>query len=86
MQLTLNTPKHQWFERLGARLKSYNRSFPEFFDGVIAHGDDIALTSDQWLEFLLKVPHWRLLREKALLNKLSPNQREILEKELKKPL
>lgn len=60
-------------------LGQLSRSMPEFYDGIIKHGPGMTYTSDQWLDFHLKVPHWRLRDDRTLMDKLSPKQRERLE-------
>ncbi len=59
-------------------LEEFNRATPEFYEGVIKHGPKMPYTSDQWLDFLRKIPHWRLRDEKTLMDKLSPRQRSLL--------
>lgn len=63
---------------LNEDLRSMGRTRQEFYDGIIKHGRGMDYTSDQWFDFHKKVPHWRLRRERALMDKLSPRQREIL--------
>lgn len=66
-------------------LNLMNRPVPEFYDGVILHGPKMTdYTSGQWLDFHLKISHWRLLAEKSLMDKLSPMHRELLERSQRK--
>lgn len=60
------------------RLQSKGRDITEFYDGVIKHGPKMPYSPTQWLDFHLKIPHWRLQAEKALMDKLSANQRNLL--------
>lgn len=76
--LVLQAKRDLVSEQLFNALAGMKHDHPEFYDGVIKHSPGMPLTSDQWLDFLLKVPHWRLLEEKALIDKLSPHQRGIL--------
>ncbi len=65
-------------EFLNNRLVKAHITWPQFYDLVILHGPSLGFTSDQWLDFHLKIPHWRLLDDKGLMDLLSVNQREQL--------
>ncbi len=82
IDLVLATKAELARKALENRLSSMGRTTPEFYDGVLSHGPKMShYTSDQWLDFFRKIPHWRLLDDKTLMDKLSPNQREILFRE-----
>ncbi len=67
-------------EVLRKELSKMRLTIQSFYDGTIHHGPYLnCYTSDQWLDFHLKVPHWRLRAEEGLMKKLSPKHREILE-------
>ncbi len=61
-------------------LADHQMTRQQFYDGVILHGPTIGLPSDQWLDFHRKIPHWRLRDDRALMNLMSENQREMLNK------
>jgi hypothetical protein len=53
----------------------------EFCAGVSKHGKGMSYTSNQWFDFLSKVPN-RLFRDEPwLMNKLTPSQRQHLQLE-----
>lgn len=58
---------------------------PEFYDGVIMHGTSLPFNPQQWFNFHTKIPHWRLLEHKPLMDKLSENQRAELFKLIAAP-
>lgn len=75
----LKSSEYEAQQVLQFQLRLMGRSMPEFYDALIEHGPHISsYTSDHWFDFHRKVPHWRLLREKQLMDKLSPVQREKL--------
>lgn len=76
--LVLRAARMNALEILQSALDENGWTMPEFYDGVIEHAIGLPYTSDQWLDFHQKVPHWRLRDEKALMDKLSPRQREQL--------
>lgn len=78
IDLVLNTNSNDVRVRLYEELSNNDHSMPEFYDGVIQHGPFMNYTSEQWFDFHLKVPHWRLRDESSLMNKLSPHMREQL--------
>ncbi len=78
IDLVLRTEAAAALIALREELRETKRKEPEFYDGVILHGPGMIYSSDQWLDFHIKVPHWRLRDEKALMDKLSPSQREML--------
>lgn len=78
IEIVLNSSKEEAIDYLRVGLKARELSEPEFYDGIIRHGPAMKYTSDQWLDFHVKIPHWRLRRERALMDKLSPRQKEIL--------
>ena len=63
---------------LNVMLKNMNRKEPEFCMGVIEHGRGMSYTSEQWADFLSKVPNILFRDEHWLMNKLSPVQRQQL--------
>lgn len=74
----LKSARDKAYSILLFELEQINRTVPEFYEGVIKHGPTMPYTSDEWLDFHLKVPHWRLLDDKGLMDKLSEKQLEIL--------
>ncbi len=67
-------------EQLELELAKMNRSIQALYDGLLLHAQFMSFyTSDQWLDFHRKVPHLRLRRDAALMNKLSPKHRQLLE-------
>lgn len=51
---------------------------PEFYESVIKHGPSMLFTSEEWFDFLSKIPTHVLRDERQLMNKLSESQREKL--------
>lgn len=67
-------------EELKVVLTRMKQTMPAVYEGVLEHGPYMNFyTSAQWLDFHLKVPHWRLRRDKDLMAMLSPRHREMLE-------
>ncbi len=79
IDLVLEVMPAQAADKVNMALKKMDRTRPEFYEGVIKHGPFMTYTSAQWLDFHRKVPHWRLRAAKALMDKLSPRHREVLE-------
>lgn len=62
-------------DRLHFVLAGIGGSVPEFYGGIVKHGPDMGLTSEQWFELLSRLPN-RLLRSQLPLDRiLSENQR-----------
>lgn len=78
IDVVLSAKNGEALASLNETLTEIGRSAPEFYEGVISHGPFMNYTSDQWLDFHLKVPHWRLRDEKPLMDKLSAKQRSML--------
>lgn len=86
IQAVLRCDKSDVIARLNARLKDCRASHQQFYSAIIMFGQRLDFSSEQWLDFLIKLPHWRLLAEKSIVNRLSPNQKKILEREIRKEL
>lgn len=82
IEFVLTAKRQTVWERLNDRIVQSERSIPEFYEGVLKHGPKMSYTNDQWFDFLRKIPLWRLLEDKGLMDKLSPNQREQLLNEI----
>lgn len=63
---------------LNLSLKEFGRTEPEFCMGVVEHGEHLPYSSEQWVEFLVRVPNRLFEHEHWLLNKLTFNQRQKL--------
>jgi hypothetical protein len=74
IDLILNTNHEIARQILHKELGAMDRKEPEFYDGVIQHGPFMNYSAEQWFDFHMKVPHWRLRDEPSLMNKLSPEQ------------
>lgn len=59
-------------------LISINSNEPEFYESVIKHVRSMPFTSEEWFDFLAKIPTHVLRRERELMNKLSESQRQRL--------
>lgn len=79
IDLVLNFPKENARVRLYHELTKAQYSEPEFVAGVIEHGRGVSYTSDQWFDFLVKVPNFLFHYESWLMNKLSEKQRQHLQ-------
>ena len=51
---------------------------PEFYERVIKHGPSMTFSSEEWFDFLSKIPTRVFREERQLMNKLSESQREKL--------
>lgn len=51
---------------------------PKFYASVIEHGPGMQFKSDEWFDFLSKIPNHMLRAERRLMDKLSPGQFEKL--------
>jgi hypothetical protein len=78
IDLVLRIDREGAQERLYQHLTKHGHALPQFYDGVIQHGPYMNYSAEQWFDFHSKVSHWRLREEPALMNKLSPRQRELL--------
>lgn len=65
-------------EALFLELKSMLRTEPEFYMGIIEHIPYLDYSSDQWFDFLSKIPNRIFRDEIRIMNKLSENQRKKL--------
>ena len=68
-------------ELLHERLKQIGRLETEFCAGVIEHGRGLPYNSEQWADFISKVPNILFRDEIWMMNKLSENQRRQLKLE-----
>ena len=78
IELVLNSSRDNSRSKLHKELQRLGRSEPEFCAGVIEHGRGKNFTSDQWADFLSKVPNLLFREEYWLMNKLSERQRQHL--------
>lgn len=78
IELALGFSKEVARTRLFQELTKIQHDETEFVAGVMAHGQGMQFTSDQWFDLLSKVPNILFLREHWLMNKLSEKQRQEL--------
>jgi hypothetical protein len=50
----------------------------QFITAVLLHGPSMPLTSEQWFNFMSRIPNKLLRREKLIISKLSKSHREKL--------
>jgi hypothetical protein len=60
------------------RLLEFESREPEFYASVIKHEKGLPFSSDEWFDFLSKIPTRVFRNEPQLMNKLSESQRERL--------
>lgn len=63
---------------LHLNLRKMGRGEPDFYYGVLDHCERLPYSSDQWLDFLMKIPVRILHDDPILMSKLSETQREKL--------
>lgn len=78
IDLVLSHDKDEARVRLYHELIQIHYSEPEFIAGVLKHGRGLSYTSDQWFDFLSKIPNILFQGEHWLRNKLSERQRQYL--------
>lgn len=75
-ELILNWDKDEARTRLHLELSQLPYDEAEFVGSVIKHGQGLAYTSDQWFDFLSKIPNRLFQDEHWLRNKLSERHRQ----------
>lgn len=78
IDLVLTYSREESRVRLHHELSQVGYHEAEFCAGVSAHGRGMFYTSEQWFDFLSKVPNRLFRDEHWLMNKLSPLQRQQL--------
>ncbi len=78
IQLVLSTDETTARKKLNSTLAEVEKREPEFYMGVLEHGPSMNFTSEEWSDFFSKIPERLFRAEPALMNKLSPRQRETL--------
>lgn len=63
---------------LNSKLKSIERTEPEFYMSVIQHSQDLNCSPEQWFNLLSKIPNRVFRDEIIIMNKLSESQRNAL--------
>lgn len=76
--LVLSLPPNEVRDALFLELKYLQRQEPEFYMGVIEHHVHLQYTSEEWFDFLSKIPNRIFRDEIRIMNKLSEAQREKL--------
>jgi hypothetical protein len=59
-------------------LATLNSNEPQFYASVIKHESGLPLSSQQWFDFLSKIPTCVFREERPVMDKLSGSQREKL--------
>jgi hypothetical protein len=65
-------------EALRYELVALKSTEPKFYSSVIEHGPGMPLTSQQWFDFLSKIPTRVFRDERKVMDKLSDSHREKL--------
>lgn len=78
MDLVLRTRAADARLELNIDLKKRKRTEPEFYAGVLEHGPGMEYSSEQWFDFLSKIPSKLFFDDSRLTNKLSESQRAKL--------
>jgi hypothetical protein len=74
----LAAPTSEARRTLRYHLQLIGCSEPKFYDSVIRHGGGLPFASEEWFDFLSKIPTHVLRDERQILSKLSESQRKRL--------
>jgi hypothetical protein len=74
--LVVNRPKSTARADLFLRLLNEKYNEAQFCNAVIKHGTSINLSNEQWFDFFKKIPNILFKHERALMNKLTEQQRK----------
>lgn len=78
IDLVLGYPREVARAQLHLEIGKANLSEPEFCAGIMEHGKGMSYKSEQWADFLSKIPNLLFRDERWLINKLSEKQRQQL--------
>jgi hypothetical protein len=78
IELILNVQRQDARDVLRYNLQRMKYQEPKFYASVIEHGPGMAFTSEQWFDFLSKIPTQAFRAERQLMDKLSESQQERL--------
>jgi hypothetical protein len=78
IDFVLSLPKDKARRMLHQELLKIQKREPEFVAGVLEYGRRMPYSSEQWFDFLSKVPNILFEDEHWLMSKLSQKQRQQL--------